>query len=258
MPSLTDKIKELARLSKISGEYSQLLQLGMKLIKVQLDAILNYLGALPNGNGEATLYGTAARINHLLRPMIQADLIPEPIIKKLYYLDAKSSAEHEEKRLSKMAFSTYYELKKISLVSEQEKAPLVVGSDLGKTMMLAKLSEQENAFRSRLNQSADLESVSALQRIEAMRQSLTASSVFSKTRIQGKIQESKDFQDHASALPGLVLIGVCLLLVALGIAVSLQAMSFPYLSAELGTFTLLFFGVGALLFYLYYENYVKS
>ena len=275
------KLKELIRACKKSQNYKKLAVTCFILLNNRMNEIGLKLGIrLRNRKEDEKVYEYMAMINKISQDSFQIIFFNQELIKdckRIELIFLRSKGDLNLQQVSE-AFELYYDIRKLEVPNLHKKVnkSLLKGvndvasitnpflkkgkggdSNQVKNLILYKISKKEQKIRSQLNKkySPELfESAIALQQAKASLERNNGN----KITIRGSLKDNIVFKDSQYKLIGFFLLGMFIAFLLLGISMIYQAMENPLILDGIGSFLLMIFGLCLLIFFIYWNYFLKE
>ncbi|MFX1467705.1 MAG: hypothetical protein ACFFB8_03510 [Promethearchaeota archaeon] len=274
------KLKNLIQVCKETQNFKKLAVVSFVLTGNAVDKIGINLGLRPRNRslGEK-VFEYMKLINTFLFTNLNITLFQEQWIAmvkdcEILFLKTKGRLPHD---YIKMMFTLYYDLRKLEApnVYKTMKADNFLGSsELGlysylaptskkkkdqnnlTPLILQKLREKERILQKELNYRFNSEKLETMIHLHSVKQSLSLDKK-RKITIQGTLKDNLNYQHNIENIVGYFILGIIVLLIALGIVIIYEISVLPSYAGNLSVFAFIFFGSSIPLIWAY-MRYIKK
>jgi len=274
------KLKNLIQVCKDNGNYKKLAVISFILTSNKMDEIGIKLGVRPRKKKEERLFEYATLINNIFKNNIGVSIFRQELIEELKrceipFLQRRGNIPYEYIR---PIFEIYFDLRELEIpnLSKQLKSDTLIESQLEyynflsgsgssrkkkdssnlKPLIIQKLKEKENALQRDLEYELNPEKLERAIHLQAIRNSLDRKGNHAVV-IQGTLKQNLIYQNSIEGIFTYLLFGLMILIFSLGMIVLIECSFFPSLTSARSPWTLSFFGLGALLIFLYLKKFRK-
>jgi len=275
------KLKELIRVCKKSQNYRKLAVACFILLSNRMNEIGLKLGIRSrNRKDDENIYEYMTLINKISQDSFNIIFFNQELVKdckriELIFLRTKGQLNLQQ---VSEAFELYYDIRKLEVPNLHKKIDknLLKGvsevasysnlfsnkgshqdSNQVKNLILYKIAKKEEKVRNQLNKqySPELfESAIALQQAKASLERNNGNKII----IRGTLKDSLIFKDSQYKLFGFFLLGIFITFFLFGITMVYEAMENPLILEGLGSFLLMIFGLCLLIFFIYWNYFLKE
>ncbi len=275
------KLKELINVCKKTQNYKKLAVACFILLSNLMNEIGLRLGIRPrNKNSDENIYEYMMKINtnsknNFKIEFFNLDLIK--VCKRIELLFLRSKGNLDLQQISE-GFNIYYELRKIKVPNLNNKIQFqnieglntLSKSRLGMTsrtknqsnnqiqnLILYKIAKKEQNLRNQLRRKYDPE---LFENVIALQQSIKSldKKKDNKIKIHGNLKENLVYKESRYRIIGFFLLGIFLALLSFGISMTYEAMEYPIIVEEIGSFILIIYGFSLLIFFIYWNFFLKE
>ncbi|MFX1480853.1 MAG: hypothetical protein ACFFCI_22435 [Promethearchaeota archaeon] len=277
------KLKSLIRVCKETQNYKKLAVVSFILTSNLLDEIGIKLGIRPRDNnmGE-TLLRYIKLINSVLLDNFNVVLFREEVTDTLKVIEPQFLEREGDIPFGYIIemFTLYYNLRKLdipNLHSSYESEFNVFGADSQlssllslsshqnenhtktqmKPLLLHKLKEQRYSIQNKLRKTYDktlFENVIYLKKAEEV----LKKDEKGKIEVKGRLRDNINYKRSMDEIVGYGIFSVFFVFFLIGLAITIEAVFYPHLTASLGLLLLITFGVSVLFFMLYWHYFRKG
>jgi len=277
------KLKTLIKVCKQTHNYKKLAALSLVLVGNVLDEIGVKLGIRPRDkDAHETIFHYITLINSILQQNFKITLFQEKVIesvKTTELLFSKHGGNIPMEFISEM-YKLYYDFRKLEIPNLFEKLDVEViaqnsemraysflsgvqqptkrkGSDQKlKQVIVHGFKEQEIDMQKDLNEAYDKEKFEKMITLKNAKVALEQHEG-GKIVLRGHLKDNIIYQRSIPHTFGYMMIGLFVLFFVLGLAVAIQTIYHPKLTAQMSIFSLTFFGTG-FFFIMLYRQYFKK
>ncbi len=271
------KLKTLIKICKQTQNYKKLAALSLVLVGNVLDEIGVKLGIRPRDkDAHETIFQYMALINSILYQNFKILLFQEDVIEsvktteilfskhrgnismgdisemyKLYYDFRKLEIPNLFEKLDVEVIAQNSEMRAYSFLSGISEQPKRKNSDQKLKQVIAHgFKEQEIEMQKELNESYDKEKFEKMITLKNAKAALREHES-GKIVLRGRLKDNIIYQRSIPHIFGYLMVGLFVLFFVLGLAVAIQTIYHPKLTAQMSIFSLTFFGTGFFFIILY-------
>ncbi|MFX1410423.1 MAG: hypothetical protein ACFFA6_08720 [Promethearchaeota archaeon] len=273
------KLKHLIQVCKETKNYKKLAVTGFILISNKIDEIGIKLGIRSrNKEKQETIFNYMRIINDVFENNLKIHIFKEELIndtKKSELLFLKNRGNVPFDYIKKI-FKLYYDLKELNIPNLHEQLnednilrasninvlsflsprskTIKKDSNRIKPLILQKVKEKEIYVRENLNQNFNSKLFETAIYLKKIKNGLEEKER-SKIIFQGTLKDNINYQHSLENILGYFILGIFILMFSLGMIVLVEVMIFPLTISTLGMFLLVFFGLAALCFIIYWNSF---
>lgn len=273
------KIKNLIQVCNVSGNFKKLAVVGFQLTSQQLDRIGKRLGTRTRNHESMVEY--MELINRIFDANLGILIFQKDLIEKVRDCEPLFLGKRGDipKDSIKTIYTVYYELRGLDIPDLNKKMEEYNFGNNSATGLMSYLSS--NSKRKRNNGVNDLKPL-ILQKIRGLKSNLKNQSQFKlssytleqaislkgledsltnhrsrKIKFEGALKDNLSYQQSIENIVGHFIIGVFLLFFTLGLTIFFKMLDVPELEGDLGYWSMLFVGSGALLLIVYIKYFIR-
>ena len=281
LTTMDDKLKDLIRICKKTKNYKKLTVVGMIFLSNRVNEIGVKLGMRPRKkeNGE-TIYRYCIMINTTLETNFGLTLFSSAfmkLLKEIEHFFLKTRGDILLTQITEL-YDLYYQLRAIEipdLTKTLSRSDLINGlPDLGvmstffsshgsthnetmvNNVLAFRVAQKEHEVTKQLKEQYDPDLFERKILLSQMKHSLSHHHE-GKFSIEGTLRDNMVYQRSVEHTVGYVLLGIFTLTCVLGIAILFEMVFYPALSASLGMILFLILGLGGLLFFIYWKEFMR-
>ncbi|MBA7626001.1 hypothetical protein ES703_33435 [subsurface metagenome] len=277
------KLKTLIKVCKETGNYQKLAALSFVLVGNLLDEIGVKLGIRPRDkDANEAIFQYMTLVNSILHDNFKMVLFQEDVIESVKTTELLFSKHRGDIPMEFISetYKLYYDLRKLEIPNLFEKLDVEViaqnsemraysflsgvqsptkkkNSDQKlKQVIIHGFKEQEIEMQKELNEGYDKEKFEKMITLKNAKAALRQHES-GKIVLRGRLKDNIIYQRSIPHIFGYLMVGLFVLFFVLGLAVAIQTIYHPKLTASMSIFSLTFFGTG-FFFIILYRQYFKK
>ncbi|MFW9987738.1 MAG: hypothetical protein ACFFC3_03705 [Candidatus Odinarchaeota archaeon] len=125
-------------------------------------------------------------------------------------------------------------------------------------LLLQKLKEKQYSIQKNAEKNFNRHTLETAILLKKQENSLHSNADYRKITFEGKLKDNLSYQHSIENIVGYFVIGVCVLLLTLGVSMVLKLMTYPTMSSSLSYWSLISVGGGVLLFMVYIKYFIRK
>ena len=281
LKTMDDKLKDLIRICKKTKNYKKLAVVGIILLSNRANEIEVNLGLRPRKREEGeTLHHYCGLVNSTLENNFSISLFSPSFMKALKtteHIFLKTRGDLQLTHIIEI-YDLYYQVRGIKIpdLSKIFSSPDLVNTlpevgfmcslrsshesghneNMINKIMAFRVSQKEHELTAQLNEHYDPELFERRILLSQVKQSLSKHQG-GKLTIQGTLKDNTVYQRSVEDTIGYILLGIFILACMLGIALLFEMVAYPGLSTSLGMFLFVVLGLGGLIFFIYWKEFMR-